>query len=825
MWGDRLGEDHEADNQVSGTVHGAVVQVGTVHGDIHLAAGPPTAPRVPGPGHPADDASPWQLPSVPPLTDRAAELAALERHHRTALEHRSGTLAAISGLGGVGKTALALTWLHGLCPAFPGGQLYADLGGQSPAGAGDPAEVLSRFLRGLGVPGSRIPRAVEERASLYRSLTARRPLVVLLDDAATAAQVRTLLPGGTSVTAVTGRARLPGLSVDGCCQIHLEPLGVEDAVALLDATVADERVRTQWKDARALVRLCAGLPLAVRVAGARLAARPARRITTLVRALEKEHSRLQALTIEGDRTVQAALDCSYATLRADAARLYRLLALHPTAEFGTGVAAAVLGGPGGAPDTATVVGLLDALHDASLLADAPQPASGRSDGDGEGPEPGGPAGEWDGTEERHRFHDLVRLHALAKAEALDPPQERRAALRRILGFYLSTATEAESLIEPQHRTLPRDLGPDPVTPADLGGDPGRALDWLEHELPNLMAVLRTARADGWPEVTWQLADAMWPLFLRRKHYEQWRAAHREGLAAATAAGDAAAQCRMLTSGGIGELDMGAGEQALEMFERAAALCERLGDRLGYARTLNYRGLAHRQSGRPERAGELFARAAAQLPALGDERAGALAVLNLADSHLDACASATSGTAVHGRDDSAVVAPADSRDAVRALEHAQAAHRVLAGKGDVYNAARAAIAAGRACLALGRMGEAEEQLSGALGVLRGMNADFEAARALGALAALAERQGRARLAAEHGRAALRLHEGLSGTESAQARQVRALLARLPGENEDRAAPGGHGETSDRGDAAPGGHAPASDGHAPASGGHDAAPEEQ
>ncbi|MFF9559386.1 hypothetical protein ACF1DY_26665 [Streptomyces albus] len=205
------------------------------------------------------------------------------------------------------------------------------------------------------------------------------------------------------------------------------------------------------------------------------------------------------------------------------------------------------------------------------------------------------------------------------------------------------------------------------------------------------------------------------------------------------------------------------------------------------------------------------RAAAQLPALGDERAGALAVLNLADSHLDACAPATGGTAVHGRDDSTVVTPADSRDAVRALEHAQAAHRVLAGKGDVYNAARAAIAAGRACLVLGRMGEAEEQLSGALGVLRGMNADFEAARALGALAALAERQGRARLAAEHGRAALRLHEGLSGTESAQARQVRALLARLPGESGDRAAPGGH--------------APASEGHVPTSDGHDAAPEEQ
>ncbi|WP_037664261.1 tetratricopeptide repeat protein, partial [Streptomyces aurantiacus] len=603
------GQEQGGHNELSGTVRGPAVQAQTVYGGIHIQY-PPTAPQPPRP--------PWQLPPAARITDRTAELDLLERQ-RLRADHGGHTLVAVSGLGGVGKTALTLAWLHALRPHFPDGQLYADLGAQSPGGPADPGEVIGRFLRALGVPAAQVPAGLAEQAALYRSLTAGLRLVVLLDDAASAAQVRPLLPGGRSVTAVTSRWRLPGLTVDGCHPVQLEPLGVDEAVELLAATLSDDRVADQPEQARALVELCAGLPLAVRVAGARLAARPRRGITTMVRALTEEHDRLEELAIDGDHNVRAALDLTYQELPPDAARLYRLLGLHPGTEFGDAVAIAVLSEPergagsddadahplpaAASPHAPRVLALLDLLHDANLLTDA--------------------------DEDRHRFHDLVRLHAAAKAAQDESPWARAAALRRIADHYLATATQAERIVDPQHRTMARDHGPGPVLTEDFGTGPEAALDWQERELPNLMAVLRGART-AFPTVAWQLADALWPLFLRRKFYEEWRAAHQEGLAAAEDLGDTAAQCRMLTSGGVGELGMGCHERALEMFERAARQFRADGNALGHARTLNYRGLAHQRLGRLDEAARYFTRAADALPGVGDVRAGGLARLNLAD---------------------------------------------------------------------------------------------------------------------------------------------------------------------------------------------------
>lgn len=233
--------------------------------------------------------------------------------------------------------------------------------------------------------------------------------MVLLDDAATAAQVRPLLPAGRCVTAVTSRRRMPGLSLDGGHVIHLEPLSTDAAIELLDATLADGRVAAQPDEARALVLLCAGLPLAVRIAGARLAARPRQRITAMVRALSEEHERLEALAIEGDHDVRAALDLSYQGLPPTAARLYRLLGLHPGREFDAQVARTLLG--------EDAVEALDALHDANLLVDVAEASGG----------------------ERYRFHDLVRLHAAALAARDESGDERAVALLRIGHHYLANA--------------------------------------------------------------------------------------------------------------------------------------------------------------------------------------------------------------------------------------------------------------------------------------------------------------------------------------------------------------------------------------------------
>ncbi|MFD7615392.1 ATP-binding protein [Streptomyces sp. NPDC059802] len=716
------GHEH-SDNDLSGTVDGPAIQSGKIYGGIHIRTEAPAATSGTKP--------PWQLPPSIRITDRTAEVSALETHRARATREGHPTLAAVSGLGGVGKTAVALAWLHTIRPHFPGGQLYADLGAQSPGGPVDPGEVVGQFLRALGVPTPQVPSALAERIALYRSLTADRRLVVMLDDAATAAQVRPLLPAGQCVAAVTSRRRLPGLSVDGGHVIHLEPLATEAAVELLESTLADGRVAAQPEEARALVDLCAGLPLAVRIAGARLAARPRHGITTMVRALSEEHDRLEALAIDGDHDVRAALDLSYQGLPAGPARLYRLLGLHPGREFGGPVADAVLGE---AADEA-----LDVLYDANLLIDAGQVAGA----------------------ERYRFHDLVRLHAVAQAHRDESPEERAAALRRIGYHYLASATRAEEIIDPQHRTMDRDYGPGPVVVAGFGdgtagddaGGTDAALDWLEHELPNLMAVLRLARSAGIPALGWQLADAMWPLFLRRKFYTEWREAHREGLLAAEECGDEAAVCRMLTSGGLGELDMGCHEQALEMFERAAGSFRRSGDALGHARTLNYRGLAHQRLGEPDRAGELFGRAAAELVDCGDLRAGALARFNLADVALS-----------RGL----------YEDAVR---DADAARTVLREAGDTYNTARADALTGRAYLGLGQLDRAEAGLRTALDTLRSMAADYETARALGALALVSERRGQPEIARKRYREALILYSTVGGSDSADAEEVRGRLREL------------------------------------------------
>jgi tetratricopeptide (TPR) repeat protein len=429
------------------------------------------------------------------------------------------------------------------------------------------------------------------------------------------------------------------------------------------------------------------------------------------------------------------------------------------------VAAAALAGTGSAapgPYDAQTTRLLDLLHEASLLTDA--------------------------GDERHRFHDLVRLHAAAKAVDDEPPAELAAAQRRIADHYLTGATRAEEIIDPQHRTMARTYGPGPHVDPDLTGDggtadPNTALDWLERELPNAMATLRMARAAGFPSVAWQLADAMWPLFLRRKHYDHWRAAHDEGLEAARESGDVAGQCRMLTSGGVGELDMDGHEAALSKFEQAARLFEDQGDALGQARTLNYRGLALQRLGRTAEAAGLFARAAERLPEVGDRRAGALARFNLAELAL-----------ADGR----------SRDALAA---AQSAHGTLAEEGDTYNAARAATLIGRAHLALhdaensertdsaesaeradspdsAASDEAERWLSRALAVLRPMSADYETARALESLARLAELRGLPAAALDHYGEAIALYSAAQHHSEAEAARTRCEMLCGHEHGEDR-----------------------------------------
>ncbi|MFE5326346.1 ATP-binding protein [Embleya sp. NPDC056575] len=691
-------------NELGGTVHGPSVQAGTVHGGIHVSIGP---------AGPADAAVvPWQLPPAPPMVDRVRELDALDR-----LCAAGTRLVLLGGQPGVGKTTLALTWLRRPHAAFPDGRLYADLrghGGERPA---LPSEIVGGFLRGLGVPADRVPRDPAEQLGLYRSLTEGRRLAVLLDDATTAAQVRPLLPAGANLTVVTSRGRLSGLLVNGGVPVPLEPLDHAAAVQLLAETMNDDRVREQPAEAAELVELCARLPLAVRVAAARLASRPTRPITTMVRALADERGRLDALALDGDHTVRAALDVSYRELPDAAARLYRGLGVHPGPDFGPVVATAVLG-------TREVNGppaVLEDLLDRNLLTET--------------------------ADERYRFHDLIRLHAVDKMSERSG-SERTEALRAILDHYLATATRAEELLEPQHRSLARDYASTKVPRVDFADGP-EALAWLERQRVTLIAAVRTAATAELHSVVWQLTDALWPLFLRGKYFEDARAAHELGLEAARACADPAAESRMLTSGGLCELDCGGHLRALEMFAAATEVCAGSGDAVGAARARNYTGLALLGLDRPDEADEAFREAEVRCLALGDPRPAALARFNRGDVALRA-----------GR-------------AADAIAHAEAAHAGLERVGDGYNAARARALIGRGLVADGRPDRADPHLLAALGVLRGHNASVEVAHVLTALGESAERQGRAAEARD------RYGEALGLLDAVRAPAAETVRARLRG----------------------------------------------
>ncbi|ASO21799.1 hypothetical protein FHR81_003448 [Actinoalloteichus hoggarensis] len=295
-------------NALAGTVFGSAVQAGPIHGGFHLH----TAER------PDQITIPRQMPfGSSRFTGRVEELRLLDGMRS---DSAGRFMTVVSGLGGVGKTTLAAHWLRQLADETPDGQLYADLGGSGGGEPVPPARVLAGFLRALGVADERIPDDLSERASLFRTMSADKAVAVLLDDAATAAQVRPLLPSSDrSVVVVTSRVRLIGLGMDGARFVDLSPLDDTGAVELLTRFVGEERASAEREATAKLARQCGGLPVALSVAGARLAARPRLPVSRVVDELDAHDSRLSRLSVESV-SVQTIFDVAYASLPADAAR-------------------------------------------------------------------------------------------------------------------------------------------------------------------------------------------------------------------------------------------------------------------------------------------------------------------------------------------------------------------------------------------------------------------------------------------------------------------------------------------------------------------------
>ncbi|MEU9154129.1 BTAD domain-containing putative transcriptional regulator [Streptomyces sp. NPDC048417] len=466
-------------------------------------------------------------------------------------------ISAIGGAAGIGKTALAVHWAHQVRDRFPDGQLYVNLHGfdhdRPPL---EPGEALELLLRGLGLTASEIPASDEAQARVYRTLLSGRRLLLLLDNAASAEQVRPLLPGSPSCcVVVTSRNRLGDLVArDGA---HALPLGLllpDEARALLGQALGADRLSAEPLAVDELIRLCGSLPLALRVAAARLAGDPGLRMADLVAELS-EGNRLEALGPDGDDNfpLQTAFSVSYRVLAPAARRLFRLLGLFPGPELTAEVAAALLDVP-----LQQARRLLSALATAHLIEPA---AAGR-----------------------YRFHDLLREYAQKRAQAEETAAKRGAASKRALIWYLNAARATSGTwLFPE---LPRDLRHDgqPDLPS-VGG----AAQWLDAERANLLAVINHAARHGPRPAAWHLANALFGYFWLHLPRATWQTTAQTALDAATAEDDLAGQAAMHSSLGLLQSDRGRAGQAMHHHTRVMDISRELDWATGQAAALG--GLA------------------------------------------------------------------------------------------------------------------------------------------------------------------------------------------------------------------------------------------
>jgi tetratricopeptide (TPR) repeat protein/transcriptional regulator with XRE-family HTH domain len=541
------------------------------------------------------------------------------RHDGTAAEGEAAAvvISAVAGRAGVGKSALAVHVAHQLVAEFPDGQLYASLrAGARDAVPLESAEILGRFLRALGVDGAAIPADVEERAALYRSRLAGRRVLVVLDDAAGEAQVRPLLPGSPScVVLVTSRARLAAL--EGARLVHLDVLDTDQAVELLARIAGAGRVAAEPEAATAIAVACGGLPLAVRVAGARLAARPHWSLGRMASLLADQRGPLDELT-HGDLEVRASLSISYQGLGEEQRRLFRRLGLLDTPDVAAWIAAALLDKP--LPEAEA---LLEDLVDAQLLEIAGQDRAGQI---------------------RYRFHDLLHAYASERAHAEEPASGRQAALERALGGWLALAEQAD-----QRLPIGSLLGgggatwgwrPDQAVVDDLLTDP---LAWFESERVALLSAIQQAStpdlatvsavaARRLAEVAWRLTGALAGFFQLRTYRDDYGRACELALTATRQANDRRGAAWVLT--GLADLaaDQDRFEESIALAEQARSVHREVGQSRGEAYALFVTGDVQVICGRFEEAVGALKRARELYGELSDDQGTVWVLYKLGTIH-------------------------------------------------------------------------------------------------------------------------------------------------------------------------------------------------
>jgi tetratricopeptide (TPR) repeat protein len=654
---------------------------------------------------PAAIVVPRRLPRAPQrFVNREAQLTSLDGLLDRAETAEGPVVAVLSGMRGVGKSAMGSIWAHRNRGRFPGGTLCADFSRRGNPHGVRVSDVLGDFLRELGTSDAAMPITLRDRQRLFEHLTAERKLLVVLDDVDQPAQAISALPAGPgSLVVVTSAFGLEELVRGGAHPVFVDPLDDVSARALLVEIVEDGRFDDDPAATLEVVTACGGLPIALCVCGARIATRPERDVAWLAERLRAGPGRLATLSPHGEFNVAAVFSMAYRDLGLPAAMLYRRLGLHPGPDFTAPAAAALVG----LPLTETTA-LLDQLEDAYLLSD---------DGDG-----------------HLRPHDLVRDHMRVCAIEDDDEADRDLAVGGAVGWYTAAVRAADHAVVEDRLRLGEQTG---LTASDLPRlrSPADAFTWFGREARNVLAAQHAALDRELHERVWQIAEALWPLCASHKRFTEWIESHDAAILAGERLGDQRVLARMRSQLARAYAELGDYQRAGHEMALALEAALASGDEPLLASVIEFGGVCQLRAGDLANALQSFGQARAGFESCGLERGVALQ-----DYHVGWC----------------LILCGDYELALEPLDRAKATMERL---GDSINVGRCLVRQGEVLARLNRVERARVALGDAIDVLDGCGVGFEQAEAHEALAALAERERDADVARAHRQRAYRLYREL------------------------------------------------------------------
>ncbi len=485
---------------------------------------------------------------------------------------------------------------------YSDGDLYINMRGHGPGPRLDASHALGSLLRSLDVPPERIPDDLDGRAALYRSRLDGKRILVVIDDATTADQVCSLLPASpTCLVLVTSRSTLPGLVArEGAQRMSLDTLTAEESLALLREHIGAQRIVAKPEAARALVAHCDHLPLALRIVAERLIDRPDTPIGDVVAELGAEDERLDSLGTSGDElsNLRAVFGASYSALPIDAARLFRILGVHPGAEFSPASCAAAVGLPSRKSRP-----LLGQLAGTNLLQRV--------------------------GHDRYRLHDLLRVYAAERFYTEEPSERETEVIDRLARWYLASGRSAVRVIAPNFRTVADPEGPSPADPLTFDTTHS-ALLWFEQERLTLVSTLRAAADHELHDLAWRLPAAIYGLFERHRHWHEWREIHLVGLDAARRLGHHYGQSRNLLGLADSQWRLRDIDQALENYTAALGAAREAGDGWTEGFALRQRGQLRWERDQDSEAPALVREGIEAFHESGERRGEGMALLSLAD---------------------------------------------------------------------------------------------------------------------------------------------------------------------------------------------------